>query len=161
MGKVLKIGCGVVVLIIAIIAIIIAIILTIAGDTIRDYSDDLGKMADSIRVADSIEQVTEPKDSGLPEVDYDWLLTEAQYAVKQSLHDPESADFKFIDESNITYYPVDDPRIKEFKDLGRIYVVWGEVRAKNALGATVLSTYAVDIQFTHEGNYIIRGIEIE
>lgn len=157
MGKILKYGCG---------GVIVLFTITFAGfcATMHFMGDDLKKIADSARVADSVDRASEAiaaQKSTTTEVDYDWLLTEAQYAVKQQLHDPGSADFEYIDESNILRYGDDDARIKEFHSLGPVYLVWGKVRAKNAFGAKVLSTYAVDIQFTKEGKYIVRGIEIE
>jgi len=151
MGKILKFGCGFATL-------VVIITFSCVCFTLREYGDELKEIADSSR--------TETESKGTsgetsPKVDYDLLITLAQDAVSQVLHDPGSADFEWIDESNILIYSVDDSRIKEYKDLGPVYMVWGQLRAKNAFGATVMSYYAVDIQFTKEGKYVIRDIEVE
>lgn len=94
-------------------------------------------------------------------VDLDWLLTEAQWAVDQVLHDPGSAEFEYINESAITRFNPSDPEISNFADLGTVYRITGVVRAKNAFGAYVRSVYKIDVQFLVNGEYIVRNIQIE
>lgn len=96
-----------------------------------------------------------------PVVDLDWLLTEAQWAVDQVLHDPGSAEFEYINESAITRFKPSDPEISDFADLGTVYRITGVVRAKNAFGAYVRSVYKIDVQFLVNGEYIVRNIQIE